>query len=98
MPALRDPWTAAAECLKVLAHPARLRIVETLLARRCTVGQLAAECDLPDHVASGHLRLLQRCGLLAPQREGRTVCYVVSDPCVKKLMACIRSKFQDAAE
>lgn len=83
----------AAECLKVLAHPHRLRIVEMLLADRYTVGELAESCEIPSNIASGHLRLLQRCGLLAPERAGRNVYYTITEPCLQHIMDCIRQRF-----
>jgi len=85
--------TDAADCLKTLAHPQRLRIVEMLLSNRYTVGELAELCQFPSNIASGHLRLMQRCGLLTPEREGRHVYYRITDPCLKKLMHCIRERF-----
>lgn len=86
----------AAECLKVLAHPHRLRIVEMLLADRYTVGELADSCEIPSNIASGHLRLLQRCGLLVPERAGRNVYYVITEPCLKQIMTCICQRFGKA--
>ena len=88
-----DRLTQAAECLKILAHPHRLRIVEMLLEDRYTVGELAEKCDIPSNIASGHLRLMQRCGFLAPEREGRNVYYEITEPCLGKFMACIRERF-----
>jgi DNA-binding transcriptional ArsR family regulator len=88
-----DRLTAAAECLKMLAHPHRLRIVEMLLHARYTVGELAEGCDIPSNIASGHLRLMQRCGFLAPERDGRYVYYRITEPCLGKFMACIRERF-----
>ena len=35
------------------------------------VGELAEDCGIPDNVASEHLRLMQRCGLFASERQGR---------------------------
>ena len=99
MPALTDTaLERAAECLKVLAHPQRLRMAELLLKDRYTVGELAAECGLQSAVASGHLRLLQRCGLLAPERDGKNVYYRSADPCLKKILACIRERFGTEVE
>ena len=83
----------AAECLKVLAHPHRLRIVEMLLKARLTVGELAEKCDIPSNIASGHLRLMQRCGFLSPERDGRNVYYKITEPCLGKFFACIRERF-----
>ena len=83
----------AAECLRTLAHPHRLRMAEMLLQGRYTVGQLAEACDITSPVASGHLRLLQRCGMFAAERDGRNVYYRVTEPCLRDIMACIRKRF-----
>lgn len=86
-------FAAAAECLKTLAHPVRLRIVQLLLCGRYTVGELAEDCGIPDNVASEHLRLLKHCGFLSSQREGRRVYYEVAEPHLAQLMACIEGRF-----
>ena len=88
-----EAFSDAAECLKSLAHPVRLRIVQLLLHGRYTVGELAEDCQIPDNVASEHLRLLQRCGFLTSEREGRRVFYQVAEPHLSQLMACIESRF-----
>ena len=88
-----DRLTQAAECLKTLAHPHRLRIVEMLLKSRYTVGELAEKCGIPSNIASGHLRLMQRCGFLAAERDGRNVYYKITEPCLGKFLACIRERF-----
>lgn len=88
-----DDFAEAAECLKAMAHPVRLRIVQLLLHGRYTVGELAADCSIADNVGSEHLRLLQRCGFLVSEREGRRVYYSVAEPHLKQLMACIESRF-----
>ncbi|XZE54102.1 ArsR/SmtB family transcription factor [Planctomycetaceae bacterium SH139] len=86
-------FVEAAECLKTLAHPVRLRMVQVLLAGKFTVGELAVDCEVPDNVASEHLRLMQRCGFLSSQREGRRVYYRVAEPHLESLLACIRARF-----
>ena len=83
----------AAECLKTLAHPHRLRIVQMLLGGRFTVGELAEACGIPSHMASEHLRLMQRCGFLGVGREGRRVYYAVAEPHLASIMACIETRF-----
>jgi ArsR family transcriptional regulator, zinc-responsive transcriptional repressor len=88
-----DVLGEAAECLKTLAHPHRLRMVQMLLQGRYTVGELAAACDIPSPQASGHLRLLQHCGLLQQDREGREVYYRVTQPCLHDILECIRVRF-----
>ena len=83
----------AAECLKTLAHPHRLRIVQMLLGGRYTVGELAEACEIPSHMASEHLRLMQRCGFLDVEKEGRCVYYAIAEPHLASIMACIEARF-----
>jgi len=88
-----EAFKDAAECLRTLAHPVRLRVVQLLLHGRYTVGELASDCEIPDNVASEHLRLLQRCGFLDSERDGRRVYYRVAEPHLNQLMACIEGRF-----
>lgn len=83
----------AAECLKTLAHPHRLRMVQMLLQGEFTVGELAEACELPSHMASEHLRLMQRCGMLSSIKDGRRVYYRVSEPQLESIMQCIEHRF-----
>ena len=83
----------AAECLKTLAHPHRLRIVQMLLGGRYTVGELAEACGIPSHMASEHLRLMQRCGFLSMEKDGRCVYYAIAEPHLASIMACIEARF-----
>ena len=89
----RQAFAQAAECLRILAHPVRLRIVQLLLHGQYTVGELAEECDVPDNVASEHLRLMQRCGFFTSEREGRRVYYQVAEPHLQHVMNCVESRF-----
>lgn len=91
-----DALGQAAECLRTLAHPVRLRMVQMLLRGRYTVGELAEDCQIPSNVASEHLRLMQRCGFFTSEREGRCVYYVVAEPHLAKIMACVESRFLTA--
>lgn len=90
-----DPraFAEAAECLRTLAHPVRLRMVQLLLHGRYTVGELAADCGVPDNVASEHLRLMQRCGFFSSERDGRKVFYQVAEPHLANIMSCIEARF-----
>jgi DNA-binding transcriptional ArsR family regulator len=83
----------AAECLKVIAHPHRLRMLQMMLEGDFTVGELADACDIPSPMASEHLRLLQRCGFLDARKEGRFVYYHIVEPHLEKLMACVEGRF-----
>jgi DNA-binding transcriptional ArsR family regulator len=88
-----DALGEAAECLRTLAHPHRLRMVQMLLQDNFTVGELAEACDLPSAMASEHLRLMQRCGFLTSEKEGRKVYYRVAEPHLKSILKCIEDRF-----
>src|SRR5271166_902999 len=83
----------AAECLKTLAHPHRLRMVQLLLRGQYTVGELAEACGIPSHMASEHLRLMLRCGLLTSQKDGRKAYYQIAEPHLANIMACVEARF-----
>ena len=83
----------AAECLKTLAHPHRLRMIQMLLQGRYTVGELAKACEIPSHMASEHLRLMQRCGLLTAEKDGRKAYYQIAEPHLVNIMACVEARF-----
>ena len=86
----------AAECLRTLAHPHRLRIVQMLLQGRFTVGEVAEACEIPSHMTSEHLRLMQRSGFLAQEREGRFVYYIIAEPHLANIMGCVEARFGDS--
>lgn len=83
----------AAECLRTLAHPHRLRIIEILLDHDESVGELARACELPSHMVSDHLRLLKDRGFLDNQRQGRKVYYRIAEPALADIMHCVQKRF-----
>lgn len=88
-----DNLEQAAECLRTIAHPVRLRIIELLLTERYTVGELADLCNIASNQCSEHLKRMQRCGLFGSSREGRKVYYYVTAPHLSDLLACIKGHF-----
>lgn len=87
-----EDWlSSAAECLKVMAHPIRLRIAELLSQGEFPVKDIARLCSLPPSQACEHLRLMKGHGLMDSQRRGRTVCYRIVSAQLAGLLRCIRS-------
>jgi len=80
----------AAECLRVLGHPVRLRIVDILMQGEFPVSEVAELCGVQAHQISEHMRLLQGRGLLGSRRDGRVVYYRVADPRLPALLNCVR--------
>lgn len=58
-----------------------------------TVTELAEACELPPAMASEHLRLMQRCGFLSSEKDGRKVYYRVAEPHLKQILQCIEDRF-----
>ena len=88
-----DTLEEAAECLKTVAHPYRLRIVQMLLGGDYMVSELAEACGIQPHMASEHLRLMQRAGLLVSRRDGRKVYYSVAEPSLEGIIRCIEGRY-----
>ncbi len=83
----------AADCLKTLAHPCRLRMVQMLLRGEYTVGELAEACEIPSHMASEHLGLMRDRGLLSSERRGRSMYYRIAEQGLESIMSCIEKRF-----
>jgi DNA-binding transcriptional ArsR family regulator len=80
----------AAECLKMMGHPVRLRIVDILMQGEYAVHELAALCETSPDQTCEHLRLLKGHGYLDSVRRGRTVYYTIANPNLPGLIECIR--------
>lgn len=89
-----DGLAEAAECLKTLAHPHRLRMVQMLLRGEHPVGELAEACDIPSHMASEHLGKMKDRGLLSAERRGRYIFYQVAEPHLANILTCVERRFQ----
>lgn len=84
----------AASCLRTIAHPERLRIIELLLdERRRSVTEIAEALSIAQPAVSTHLRIMRDRGLIRPEREGRSVFYRVSEPHLCDVMTCVRTRF-----
>ncbi|TWT42733.1 ArsR/SmtB family transcription factor [Botrimarina hoheduenensis] len=91
-----DQLAEAAECLRVLAHPHRLRMLQLVRQGDFTVGELAAACEIVSPAASEHLRLMERCGFLVADQRGRRRYYRLAEehvPHLTAILTCIESRF-----
>lgn len=79
----------AAECLKVMSHPIRLRIVNILMQGEFAVHEIAKLCKTTPNQTCEHLRLLKGHNLLSSERKGRTVYYKIKSPRLPLLLECI---------
>lgn len=76
----------AAEMLKVLANPARLRILCALLPGERCVGDIEEALGASQSYVSGQLARMRAEGLVACDRDGRSVRYRLHDPRLAPLL------------
>jgi len=80
----------AAEVLKTVAHPVRLRIVELLESGEKSVNELKVLLGVTQPLTSQHLSQMRMRGVLGSRREGALVYYSIINPDVVKVIHCIR--------
>ena len=82
-----------AEVLKVLGHPVRLQIVQTLLTQESCVKNLWSCLELSQATVSQHLSVLKGKGIVNSVREGVAMRYWVSDDISKLLIGTLMDHF-----
>lgn len=72
--------SVAARAFDALGHPTRLAVFRLLVSAGDTgipAGQISGQLNLPPSTLSSYLSVLQEAGLIAVQRQGRTLRYSV---------------------
>lgn len=73
---LPDPNEELARLAAALGHPARVRILRFLLARReCFAGDIVDHLPLAQSTVSQHLKVLREAGLVRGEVSGPRICY-----------------------
>lgn len=63
---------------RALGDETRLRLLEILVAREHTVGELMDLTQLGQSLVSHHLRTLRKAGLVTTRRDGRWIHYLIA--------------------
>jgi ArsR family transcriptional regulator len=82
----------AAEVLKAVAHPIRLRIIELLENGEMTVTELISCLGTQQAYTSQQLNILKSKGVLTARRQGNQIYYAIANPSVIKVIHCIRGQ------
>lgn len=82
-----------AEFFKALAHPGRIKIIDSLRSGEKSVGELQALLDEESAPASQHLALLRARGIVSGRKNGNSVFYSVRDPNIFRLLDVAREIF-----
>jgi ArsR family transcriptional regulator len=81
----------AAEIIKLLGHPDRLKIVEVLEAGEATVSDIQRQVGLGQAIVSQHLAKLRGAHVVSARREGVHVHYQLTENKVPHILQCIRT-------
>lgn len=84
-------YQAKADLLRVLGHPARLRVLELLGAGDLAAGELLAEIPIEAGSLSQQLAVLRRAGLVGQRREAGSVVYSLLVPEVRHVLVAART-------
>ena len=80
----------AAATIKCLGHPLRLRLLEGMESGERTVSELQALSDAGQATVSEQLGILRGHGVVEARRDGPFVYYRITEPKVRRILACIR--------
>jgi ArsR family transcriptional regulator len=72
--------------LKALAHPARVKLVEDLIAKECCVGEIQRCLSISQPNVSQHLKVLKDAGIIRGRREKTRICYMIADNNVQRAL------------
>ena len=92
--AFTDEQNQLAAIAKAIGHPARIAILQHLLAvRGCVCGELVAELPLSQSTVSQHLKELKNAGIIKGEIEGVKTCYCIDQQVWEKAGAFIGQFF-----
>jgi ArsR family transcriptional regulator len=86
-----DVLANAAEVIKCLGHPLRLRLLEALEQGEKTVTELQQHAGTTQAAVSQQLATLRARRIVDNRRDGTNVFYRIIEPKVTAILACIRS-------
>lgn len=84
-----------ADFFRALAHPIRIRILETLGVGDRSVQELQQALDLDQPIVSQQLAVLRAKNIVTSRKVGATVRYALSDPLITTLLVAARQIFNN---
>lgn len=79
---------------RVLAHPTRIHVIETLRTGELTVGEILRQVKVEPANLSQHLSVLRQNHLVLARKKGNQVLYSLRDPLLIKVLDAMRKYFQ----
>jgi len=79
-------YARLAKRMRALAPPLRLQMLLGLCEQECHVNKIWRRLRISQPLASQHLRLLRRAGLVSSRRRGKKICSTVADQQVRSML------------
>jgi ArsR family transcriptional regulator len=86
----RGKLQKAADMLKAVAHPLRLRIIEFLQHEELSVGKIQDLLGVSQSLTSQQLSLMKAKGILRSRKSGNMVYYGIERPEVIQVVNCLK--------
>jgi len=86
---------ARVELLKVLAHPARIKILEELVQGVKCVSDFEETLDISQPNVSQHLKLLRSHHIVDFFVDGRLKCYFLKEPLIPDLLQLLKKEYEE---
>lgn len=83
------------EFFKALAHPQRIRILDSLRLGEVGVNELSARLGVEQSTLSQQLAVLRKSNIVVGRKEAQNVFYSVSDPAIIRLLDDARQIFNN---
>ena len=84
-----------AEFFKALAHPLRIKILDSLRQGEVGVNDLSARLQVEQSTLSQQLAVLRKSNIVVGRKEGQNVFYSVQDPAIFRLLDEARQIFNN---
>ncbi len=86
----------AAEVLRALSHPVRLKVALTLMEGESCVCRLLPRLGVSQPNLSQHLAVMRSAGVLRSRREGNVVlCSLCDDPLVRSILEALAGSMEE---
>jgi DNA-binding transcriptional ArsR family regulator len=83
------------DLLKVIAHPARIKILEDLMLGVKCVSDFEESLDISQPNVSQHLKLLRSHHLVDYFVDGRLKCYFLKEPLIPDLLELLKKEYDE---
>lgn len=83
------------DILKVIAHPARIKILEDLTQGVKCVSDFEDSLDISQPNVSQHLKLLRTHQLVDYFVDGRLKCYFLREPLIPELLELLKREYEE---